>query len=406
MKTLIAWDDAQEADLLGLYLTAGENEGHISATADDLFAQLSQNRFDVVLLSATFPRTAAEGYDVFLRIQDQCPGLPIVLGCRPSEMLHLPRFLTHGLRFYLVRDAGGDFVFLVLSSLESAIEAAQAEESRKLAERLREEMEGVRRLQESIIPHGIKPPSGYGIVAKYEPSQVTVVGQQPVVMAGGDYYDVFRPDDRTLVVLVGDASGHGLKACMSIMAMHTLVRMIRGDRYRNTANFVAEINQRLCENSIVQEGGGFITLFYAAIDTVEHTMTWTSAGHPLALMHRRDTGEVTAVGTEADCGLVLGVQADVEYPSRVSEVPPGARLLVYSDGLTDALAAGNCGGAAFGVKGIVDSLRATAADNLETALTRLFRSSSAFTSGDGRHDDTSVVLLERFLSAGPAVDRE
>jgi len=135
-------------------------------------------------------------------------------------------------------------------------------------------------------------------------------------------------------------------------------------------------------------------------------MTWTSAGHPLALMHRRDTGEVTAVGTEADCGLVLGVQADVEYPSRVSEVPPGARLLVYSDGLTDALAAGNCGGAAFGVKGIVDSLRATAADNLETALTRLFRSSSAFTSGDGRHDDTSVVLLERFLSAGPAVDRE
>src|SRR5947199_2891861 len=179
-------------------------------------------------------------------------------------------------------------------------------------------MEGVRRLQESIIPHGIRPPPGYGIVAKYEPSQVTVVGQQPVVMAGGDYYDVFRPDDRTLVVLVGDASGHGLKACMSIMAMHTLVRMIRGDRYRNTANFVAEINQRLCENSIVQEGGGFITLFYAAIDTIDHVMTWTSAGHPLALTHRLDTGEVSPVGTEADCGLVLGVQADVEYPARVS----------------------------------------------------------------------------------------
>src|SRR5262249_43769142 len=129
VKTLIAWDDAQEADLLGLYLTAGENEGHISPTVDDLFSQLAQNRWDVVLLSATFPKTAADGYDVFLRIQEQCPGLPIVLGCRPSEMLHLPRFLTHGLRFYLVRDAGGDFVFLVLSSLESAIEAAQAEES-------------------------------------------------------------------------------------------------------------------------------------------------------------------------------------------------------------------------------------------------------------------------------------
>src|SRR5262249_26452831 len=160
---------------------------------------------------------------------------------------------------------------------------------RKLAERLREEMDGVRRLQESIIPHGLKPPPGYAVTARYEPSQVTVVGQQPVVMAGGDYYDIFCPDERTLVVLVRDASGHGLKACMSIMAMHTLVRMFRGDHYRDTAAFVAEINQRLSENSIVQSGGGFITLFYAAIDTLDHTMTWTSAGHPLALLHRLDT---------------------------------------------------------------------------------------------------------------------
>src|SRR5262249_39711853 len=150
------------------------------------------------------------------------------------------------------------------------------------------------------------------------------------------------------------------------------------------------------ENSIVQEGGGFITLFYAAIDTIDHVMTWTSAGHPPALMHRLDTSEVIPVGTEADCGLVLGVQADVEYPARVSEVPPGTRLLVYSDGLTDALAAGDCGGAAFGVKGIVDSLRVSVRDSLEGTLSRLFRSSSSFTSGDGRHDDTSVVLLERF----------
>src|SRR5439155_24515138 len=128
---------------------------------------------------------------------------------------------------------------------------------------LREAMDGVRRLQESIIPHGVVAPAGYKIAARYEPAQMSVVGDRPVVMAGGDYYDMFRPDDRTLIALIGDASGHGLKACMSIMAMHTLVRMIPGDRYRATASFVSEINQRLCENSIVQSDGGFITLFYA-----------------------------------------------------------------------------------------------------------------------------------------------
>src|SRR5436853_7642985 len=115
-------------------------------------------------------------------------------------------------------------------------------------------------------------------------------------MAGGDYYDLFRADERTLIALIGDASGHGLKACMSIMAMHTLIRMFPGDHYRNTAAFVAEINQRLCENSIVQSDGGFITLFYTALDTAENTMTWTSAGHPPALLHRLDTNEGIQVG--------------------------------------------------------------------------------------------------------------
>src|SRR5262249_9523264 len=151
---------------------------------------------------------------------------------------------------------------------------------------LREEMDGVRRLQESIIPRGLVTPPGYRVAARYEPAALGTIAGQPVVLAGGDYYDLFCPDERTLVVLVGDASGHGLKACMSIMAMHTLIRMLAGERYRDTGAFVTEVNRRLCENSIVQGGGGFITLLYAAIDTAGHTMTWTSAGHPLALMHR------------------------------------------------------------------------------------------------------------------------
>src|SRR5262249_17943604 len=158
-------------------------------------------------------------------------------------------------------------------------------------------MEGVRKLQEAIIPRALPMPPGYRIAACYEPSQVRVVGDRPVVMAGGDYYDVFRPDARTLVVLLGDASGHGLKACMAIRTMHTLIRMIPGDHFRDTAAFVTEINKRLCENSIVQSEGGFITLFYAAIDTQTHTMRWASAGHPLPLLQRLDTGGVEPIGS-------------------------------------------------------------------------------------------------------------
>ena len=108
--------------------------------------------------------------------QEMMPGVPVVMACRQTEMLSLPRFMTKGLRFYIVRDDNGDFIFLVMSTLESAVQAARAEESKKLTALLRDEMDGVRRMQESIIPKGLVPPPGYAITARYEPAQVQVVG--------------------------------------------------------------------------------------------------------------------------------------------------------------------------------------------------------------------------------------
>src|SRR5262245_35186951 len=251
MRTLVLWDDAGQAELLGLYLGTESNEVRICLSVEELQAQRRQAT-DVILMSLTFPKTADEGFANFMQLQETMSSAPVVLACRPTEMLSLPRFMTKGLRHYIVRDDNGDFMFLALTSLEGAVAAARAEEAKKLASLLREEMDGVRRMQETIIPRGLQPPPGYALTARYEPAQVQVVGEQPVVMAGGDYYDLFRPDDKFLTLLVGDASGHGLKACMSIMAMHTLIRMFTGHRYRETASFVAEINQRLCDNAIVQ----------------------------------------------------------------------------------------------------------------------------------------------------------
>ena len=181
MRVLIAWDVPREAELIALYLNTAENQAVSCLTAGEVLARAELGPWDAVLMSLTFPKTADEGYELFTKLGEALPGVPVVVGCRPSEMFALPRFLTHGLRFYINRDDRGDFIFLVLSCVSSAVAATHAEEARKLAARLREEMDGVRRLQESIIPHGVRPPSGYRVAARYEPSQVSVVGDRPVV---------------------------------------------------------------------------------------------------------------------------------------------------------------------------------------------------------------------------------
>jgi serine phosphatase RsbU (regulator of sigma subunit) len=182
---------------------------------------------------------------------------------------------------------------------------------------------------------------------------------------------------------------------MSIIAMHTLIRMLPDDLYRDTARFVAEINQRLCENSIVQNGEGFITLFYAALDTVDHTMTWTSAGHPPALVHRRDINKVMPIGLDSDGGVPLGIAPGMDYPSKTYSIPPGSRLLIYSDGLADAFPVERDGCPIFGVRGITQTLQACRSHNLEHTLDQLFQASHGCTGGQGRHDGTSVLLVER-----------
>ena len=395
MKILVAWDDPNETELIELYLSlGGENEVVTCPGRDGLVAHAVRNGFDVTLLAQTLP-TPEEGFNAFLALRAKCPDLPVVLGSRAEEIIGLPKYLKQGLRSYIIRDGRGDYFFLLLAALESAIEAERAQRASVLAGKLREELDGVRKLQETIIPRGIQCPPGYRAVARYEPSEMTVAGGQPVVMAGGDYYEVFPADDGNLVALVGDASGHGLKACMSIITMHTLIRMIAGERYSDTGAFVTDINRRLCESTIVQSGGGFITLFYGAIDTTRHQMKWTSAGHPPALLHDRRTNTVTPVGGNNDGGLPLGITTDLGYDVMSSDIPPGGRVLIFSDGLTDALAPAGREPGLFGVDGICQTLRACGGCSLEETMEALFRESRDFTAGEGRHDDTSVVLVER-----------
>ncbi len=396
MKILVGWNDAEEIDLLNLYLIGGgENEVLVTRESDRFLKEAEEQSWDVVLMTVSFPTTGDEGFEMLSKMREILPGIPTVLAVRPDETISLPKFLKRGLRFYLYRDENKDYIFLIQSTLESAIAAARAEEAERLAEHLRREIEGVRMLQEAIIPHGLDVPAGYSAVARYEPSEVTVMGDRPVVMAGGDYYDLFCASETTLTALIGDASGHGLKACMSIMTMHTLVRMLSSEQFRDTSSFVSAINQRLCDSSIVQSGGGFITLLYSTLDIETHRVSWTSAGHPLPLLQNLTTNEVWQVGKNSDGGPPLGIMPGVEYPAYELEMPENSRLLIYSDGLADALPAGKADIPAFGMEGIVRAMQESQKMNVDDALDHLFHSSNQFTEGEGRHDDTSVLLLER-----------
>ena len=400
MRILTGWDNAPEAELISMYLDIDDEN---VVTMADSPAALRDNLenggpFDVILMAIELPDTDG-GFELFELAQKHHPDSPIIGACSAQQVFRVVKFMAHGMSAYVIRDAAGDYMFMLQSIVESTVEAVRAAREKQLAAKLREEVESVRKLQESVIPKQLDAPNGYRISGRYEPSQIRVLGGQPVTMAGGDYYDVFTLPDDNIVLLVGDASGHGMKACLSIMTMHTLVRMIRTHEYKDTAHFVEEINRQLCEQSIVSEEGGFITLLYGILNVKTNELQWSAAGHQPPLVQDLSSGDVVPLAGEEAGGLPLAITEHADYESYHNPLPDACRLLFYTDGLEEAFPEGGGEHNQFGVDGIKTTLRECIETPIEETLAELFDRSSEFTQGAGRHDDTSVLLLEKTASA-------
>lgn len=398
MRILVAWDRPEQLELLELYLGLGGHEMTYSVDPDEVIKHAEESLWDIVLMPITLPDVSG-GFDVFSKLKQIIPDVPIVGVCEPNEVYRIVQFVVSGMSAYMIRDANGDFFFMILNVLETAAEAARAVREKKVLEHLREEINAVRKLQESMIPQEIGAPPGYQICARYEPAQVRILGGHPVTMAGGDYYDVFHLDDNNMVLIVGDASGHGMKAAMSILVMHTLVRMIRTQRYQDTAAFVEEINNQLSQQSIVNDEGGFITLLYAILSHDRQEVQWTSAGHPLPLIQDLETGEIRPMADDDPSGMPLAIVPNMKYETTVTQLPKRFRLLFYTDGLAEAFPSDDPGEVKqFGEQGITRTLKECGNASLNETMERLFWESQYFTHGAGRHDDTSIVLVERLLA--------
>jgi serine phosphatase RsbU (regulator of sigma subunit) len=396
MRILVGWDDIAEAELIDTFLNVDENTAQVCTTAEALHQAAGNDQYETVLLDLTFPSDTG-AFEVFEKIRRNQPNAPVVGAWRPGEISQVAKFIKNGLHSFISRDEHGDFIFLLTSIMEAAFMSAQAQRAQIVAEKLREEVEAVRQLQEAVLPRDLPMPAGYRIVARYEPSQIRVFGDRPVVMAGGDYYDVFNMEENQVVIVLGDAAGHGVKACMSIMTMHTLITMIRDRRFSDTAEFVTEVNRRLCKSDVVgADQGGFITLLYCTLDAGSHRFQWTSAGHPMPMLQDMKTNEIRKLGSKEEGGLPLVIDEDWPYEKCEFEIPPNSRLLLYTDGLDEALSPDEATEEQqFGEKGIIRTLKESVGVPIEEALERLFQASHEATGGMGRHDDTSVVLLER-----------
>jgi sigma-B regulation protein RsbU (phosphoserine phosphatase) len=205
-----------------------------------------------------------------------------------------------------------------------AAQAAAAIENTRLAEEAREAEETERQLsmaadvQQRMIPQ----------TAPIVPGMVLASVYVPCFTLGGDLYDFISLPGNNTGLVIADVSGKGLPASLIMASVRAALRA-QVDNVYYLYEVVRRLNVMLCRDTKI---GEFVTLFYGVYDANSRRLTYCNAGHPPPMLLR--DGKVTELRTD---NMVLGVSENEEYRQSVIDLKPGDTLLIYTDGVTDAM---------------------------------------------------------------------
>ena len=249
------------------------------------------------------------------------------------------------------------------------------EEKRHLEEekwRLERELNQAREVQMRFVP---------AVPLVVGPWQVTgrVV---PAQLVGGDGFDYCGLSGGRLGLAITDVSGKGMPAALMMANAQAMLRAFC-DGQRPIRDAIHLVNEGVARSAA---GGKFVTLFYGEIDPAAGTLRYIRAGHNYPMLRRRD-GRIEEL---AEGGPPLGVFEDSQYGENVTPFQPGDTLMLYSDGVSEAIDPRNN---EFGE----DRLRALWAEHGARApgevIDLLLERVSAFRGVASQNDDITVVVV-------------
>ncbi|HME09199.1 MAG TPA: SpoIIE family protein phosphatase [Bryobacteraceae bacterium] len=248
------------------------------------------------------------------------------------------------------------------------------------AEKLRaQELEHAAMIQRSMLP-SVFP-------AFPDHSEFELHGSMiPAREVGGDLFDFFLLDPDHLAFVVGDVSGKGVPAALYLAVSRTLLRAT-ARLETEPGECLTHINASLVEQNT---SGMFITLFYGVLNLRTGEILFSSAGHNPPYLFCRD-GQLRQLREKS--GPMLGLLEGIEYRTEVARLAPGEGLLMYTDGVTEAI---NPRDEFFNESGLEQYLAAHAADAMDQLIDGLRANIQTFAAGKPQADDITVLGL-RYL---------
>ena len=259
---------------------------------------------------------------------------------------------------------------------ESILERARLIEHERERQRLEQELNIAREIQQALVPHGLQDYSHFSVTGVH----------RPCYEVGGDYFDVCPLADGRLAILIADVAGKGLGAALlTTMLQGALSGLTLGVDPVKVFN---HLNRFLCDRAAV---GRYATMFFGLLQP-DGTLEFVRAGHPTPLLLRRGAvSELYSTGS-----FPIGLLETASFASIRVQLEPGDTLLMYTDGVTEAE---NRERELFEDERLKEAFSHYQDSPLEDVQNGILNAVGKFTEGASQSDDVTLVVVRYLGSA-------
>lgn len=389
IRALVVDDDPIIVQLLCAFLRSRGYEAEHSGDGQEALARVRTGGINLVLTDRHMPRMDGLELCRAIRTLESDAYIYCIMLTTAREESSLVAAMEAGVDDFVPKPLRLQELGARLHAAERvlSLEAGLANRNRALAEaygQLSRDLELARVLQLGQLP----PPGGFGRIAfdwVFEASGYV----------GGDMFDYLELPGGCVGFFLADVSGHGVAAAM--MAFHVQHQLRAVSRQVVPAALQAqglgaaavaaltEYNRRFLQ---MKDTSLYLTVLYGLVDPATGQLALVQAGHPPALHAARAQDELVPVG---EGGLPIGVLPDPGYEAIVLPFGAGARLAVYSDGITDCL---DAAGEEFGIDRLRQLLDRHRDEPLGDAGRRLHTALRAWHGEGPFHDDVTFLAVE------------
>jgi sigma-B regulation protein RsbU (phosphoserine phosphatase) len=385
-RILIADDQPDVLEALRLLLKGHGYTTEAVASPAAVLEALEQREFDLLLMDLNYARdttSGREGLDLLgqLEVRGSTPPIVVMTG-----------WASVGLAVEAMQRGVGDFVekpwvnSRLLEILQKQIDIgrkrrearrraivesrAQDEIVTQLHQQEREIVEA-RAIQEGFLPKEIPQFAGYQIAGAWQPARIV----------GGDYFDFLPFDEEALGFCIADVAGKGMAAAMLMSNFQAGVRGLAAPTL-SPEILCERLNTLVCRNN---SSDRFITFFYAQLDGAGRRLRYVNAGHNAPIVFHRDGSHHRL----DQGGGVLGIFQLQKYALGAQELSPGDRLVLFTDGVTEASNSEEIEYGEARLLSLLDENRGTSAVELQR---KILSAAGDFCHGNWRDDATLIVI--------------